>query len=923
MRFLRELILCVLLFLCPGPVMASAMQGDSLATIRGRVAREFSNPKLKEDYSAGVQGAIIQLFYSRDGKIDSLYTTSDRSGNFLFRDIKPQRIGLRIQNMGYQTISGVYDIDAGDNAFFFVLKEQIDTLAGAAVTAEIPLIKQIADTTVYNTQFVRHLKDDDLRQVLRMLPGFEVTGNSISVDGHPVTRTYVNGTLVFGDKVTTAIDALRADEVSQVRVYDELSDVDKHRGLKNGPKRRVLDIITNDAIISMEEIQAGLAGGVDCTLQPRYAAAGILQFHSEMFQSSSYVDVSNINGLASTRTHNAMSMLSQRGPLESYKESQLVSLGNTKYWKSRYYGNSLYVSYELSHEYSKNASNTVKEYYGADGFPSMTLHDTLSNNASMLTHQGILRVSLNDTPLKSFEIEASGSLSTNSLDALQGNLTQSAGAPESRMHQTSGSKAKDYSFSLRVGWTDNDTRKWRPFVGVTGGFSNTASQSWTVDTLSTSYLKRNLSSSGYGLGGNASLQSGVEATLVNDSKKTAHLSMEFNSRFNHSKRQQLSYDEYGVDTPVMDIANTYDFTYNHLQNSLDARFNLSTRDSKTVTTTVSLIDAVLFDTERLPESYSNTKHYPSVSANIGYNSPILQFTASSSATTPALEQIRNRVSDANPLALTAGNPNLKQGYNLAAGISYTPSVRRNGAGRNSGFTASFNGSIYLRPIVSRVRYFGERTVLSDYDGYVAGAGSILNTFENSSLPRFNLSARVSYVKTIIRHNLKYDISLSENYLRSPMYSGDMLVPMDENSVQGAVRLVFTPSITLRLINYLSASHIISSRHSEVLSGRIRISDSFSARWFITKWLKFQARYSLTAFHYTTGTGNDYFSHILDAGLEAPLGRQWEIGLWGYDILKSGSLYTMEVNSAMMTQTWTPTYGRNIMLKVAYRFRKKN
>ena len=155
-----------------------------------------------------------------------------------------------------------------------------------------------------------------------------------------------------------------------------------------------------------------------------------------------------------------------------------------------------------------------------------------------------------------------------------------------------------------------------------------------------------------------------------------------------------------------------------------------------------------------------------------------------------------------------------------------------------------------------------------------------------------------------------------------MYSGGDLVPMDETSVQGAVKLVFSPSKKLRLNNSFSASYINSSRRSEVLSGRIRISDSFQTVWFITKWLKFLGVYSLQAFHYTAGTGNDFFSHILDVGLEAPISRQWEIGLWGYDILKSGSLYTTEVNAAMMSQTWTPTYGRNIMLKLAYRFRDK-
>lgn len=899
------------------------VQEDSLATIRGQVARESLNEEFNKNYSLGVPGAVIQLFYSSSGKIDSLYTTSNANGNFTFRNIKPQRIGLKIQSMGYQTESGVYDIEAGNNVFFFLLKEQIDTLAGATVSAEIPLIRQIVDTTVYNTQFIKHLQDDDLRQVLERLPGFTVSGNSISVDGRPVVRTYVNGTLVFGDKVTTAIDALRASEVKQVRVYDELSDVDKHRGLKNGAKKRVLDIITNDTILSMAQAHLGLAGGADCTSQPRYAAAGILDFHSEMFQSSTLVDCSNLSGLSSGHTLDAMSILSQRGPLDSYKEAELIELNNIKYWKSRYYGNMLDVAYSLSHEYSRNASSAVKEYFETDGFPGMTIRDTLSDNSSMLNHKGRIYLKLNDTPLKSFEIDANGSLTTSRVDAFQGNLTQTAGAPEKRMHQDSGRKGKDYSVSLSVGWTNNDGAKWRPFVYLYGGMSNRNSRSWTVDTLTTSYLKRNLSSSGYGLGGNAGLQAGVEATLVNDSKKTVRLNVALNSKFNHSKNQQLSYDEFGVDSPVMDMANTYDFTFNNLLNSLDASFSLSSKNNKTLQATVSAIDAVLFDTERLPELYSNTKHYPSISANVRYSEPMWQLSASTSAVTPAIEQIRNRVSDTNPLVLTAGNPNLRQGCNIEAGISYLPPTRQQGVGRNSSFTASLNGGIYLNPIVARVRYFNEQTVLSDYDGYIAGAGSMLNTFDNSRQPRINLAAQASYTKNFLRHNLKVVLTLKDNYLRSPMYKGDALVAMDENSVHGSARLTFTPSRMFHATNSLSAAYSVSSSRSEVLSGRINVRDSFSTRWFITKWLKLDAVYSLSAFRYTAGAGTDYFSQVLDAGLSAPLGPQFEIALWGYDILNSGSLYATQINATMMSQTWTPTYGRNIMLKIVYRFRKKN
>lgn len=897
---------------------------DSLATIRGRVGVEAKKIH-GSNMNMGVPGAVVQLFYKKDGKIDSIYTTAGRTGDFIFRKIEPQRIGLKVQSMGYESVSGVYDIAPGDNFFLFNLKEKVDTLQGATITAEIPLIRQIEDTTIYNTQIIKHADTDDLRQVLEMLPGFVVRGDAIIVDGHPVSRTYVNGILVFGDKVTTAVDALKADEVKQVRVYDELSDVDKHRGIKNAKKNRVLDIITKDAIISMTLASVGAAGGADCTGQPRYAAAGLVGFHSEMLQSQTVVSADNINKCnEGSYSLHANSFVSQKAPLDANRASQMVSLTNSKYWKNRYYGNSITVLYSLSHEQSKSASTALKEYYGAVDVPIMTVLDTLSSQSNNIRHYCNASLRLNDTPLKSFVINFTGSITGNRNEAFQGNLTQTTGMQESRMHQDSGSNDRDYSAKLGITWTNNDTKKWRPFIGIGGNIANSSSLSWTVDTLETSYLRRKLSSDGYGRGAGAWLHAGAEATLANDKEKTAMLWVELNSHYDHSVHRQLSYNEFGVDTPVMDMANSYDFTHNQLANSVDSRFSLSLPSNRNLDILSSIKDVVLFDIERLPGDFDNTKHFPSVSCVVHYISPKLFLAASSEAVTPAIEQIRNRISDANPLALTAGNPSLKQGYNVSINATYRPPTIQQGIGRNSNFEFTLGGNITFRPIVARVLYFNESTALTEYDGYIARAGSILNTFDNARQPRINLSAQSSYTKNILKRQLKLVFTLGDNYLRNPMYNGDKISPMDENAVNGSLRVYYTPSSKLRIFNTISSAYLLSTRRGELLSSRFRIGDSFDVQWYITDRLRVSSKYDCTGYVYTAGTGRNHFSQYLTVGIETPFlkDKSLNVGLWGYDILNSGSLYTTEVTSAMMSQTWTPTYGRNIMLKIWWNMRVK-
>lgn len=119
----------------------------------------------------------------------------------------------------------------GDRADVHAAK-QTDSLATVIgiVQQEIPsaeLMKKLNDTTIFNTHAIRSLPGDGLKDVLEQLPGFSVTDNSVSVDGVKVSRTYVNGILVFGGNPMNAVNALKADEVTQVKVYDEQSAIDR------------------------------------------------------------------------------------------------------------------------------------------------------------------------------------------------------------------------------------------------------------------------------------------------------------------------------------------------------------------------------------------------------------------------------------------------------------------------------------------------------------------------------------------------------------------------------------------------------------------------------------------------------------------------------------------------------------------------
>ena len=555
--------------------------------------------------------------------------------------------------------------------------------------------------------------------------------------------------------------------------------------------------------------------------------------------------------------------------------------------------------------------------------PAMNVLDSLSNSTLKKVHDGAITLKLNDTPIKSIEIMFGGMLSDGTGNSFHGNFTSMSGIQDSRIHQYSGSKISDYAVRSSIGWTDNDTKKWRPFVSVGAILSNNTSLNWTVDTLNTSYLKRHLSSNGYGSGVDAHMQAGTEATLTNSQQKTSKLQVCINSNYQFRKRRQLSMDEYGVDIPVMDMANSFDFTTNQFKLSLDTRFEHSMSSGKTMWISTSLMNVSLFDSERLPASFDNSKHFPSIGARMRYSSREMIFEASSTTIIPSVEQVRNRVSNISPTALSAGNPNIRQGYNIQFTTLFSPLWSQNRTGTTSRLEASVGGAITFRPIVAKVRYFEKQTTLDEYDGYCAGAGSILNTFDNSPSPRINMRGQSSFSQSFKGSQFSYKISLNDDYLHSPMYNGESLSYLDENNANISLNLNYKPSTVLRVNNVTSSGFLVSYSRGDLLSARFILRDNFRVRWFITKRIKFDTDYTFSCYNYVAGSGRDFMNHFLNVGLTTIIGRSFEIALWGYDILNSGSLYSVDVNSAMMSQTWTPTYGRNIMLQLAYRFRKKN
>ncbi len=913
-------------------ITASAKDNEGSAEIYGKVREKEISYTLD---NAAFSPTVLLVTFDNE-KPDSTYTIPDRlSGVFKFKNIIPQKIYLRISCVGRKTIEGMYDIAAGRNVFYFEMEDAPEKIDEAKVTAEVPLMKQIGDTLVYNSAAVTTMDGENLRAVLEQLPGFKVTRKGISVGGKEIKRTYVNGVLIFGDNPITAADALKADEVSQIRVYDEQNAIDKRKGLKHSKKDRVMDIVTKKELLHLTNAAVLLEGGADETGQLRYSGAAGIAYYSEMLQISGYGYAENTNvGSGDFMVDTPQSFIlhqESRNNLDSYAETAGAQITVDKYWKDRDYGNHFSGGYSYDHLYRKSAEQAISDYFANGGNPAMTTSDTTSYRDISGTHSASMMFELLDTPLKSWFINVFGSISDKRNATLTASETVSDGSSTilSR-HETANSDSRNYDVTAMIRWNNYDAVKVRPGFDIDFRFANSDYLSWTVDTVATSFDRRNLNSDGFGRSIDASARIYLGSTLINNEQKTLSLDAGVTSTYNRSKNKTMTMDMFGDNGPAIDVTNTYDNTWNNLTTSLYGALNYNTRNIS-VNGRIALQHILLMDDENFPQPpysldestwslYSNNRNYWTIvpSIEVRYKSFIANYSVSTSS--PSSEQTRNRISDTNPLVLTGGNPELVPSYNTRMKLQWTKILNKG----MSNIFATLTSNCNFRPIVQKTTYFTANTILPEWNNYEALAGSMLHTYENAVTPAWNVSLNVTSNILALKRKLRLFVSPAVAASSAPQYYGTGLISVNDINAGVSLNMEYRPVRALKF-TLGGRSYYISSwnKDMELLSKRINSSANCGITANFLRNGAASINYKTVFFNYLGGIGSDFDSHSLDAKIEWKfLKKSLTVMLKAIDILNTGSVYTNIVTADAAVQTWKPIYGRYFMLGLAYNFRRK-
>lgn len=905
--FAIAMLFCPMLIWADVDFMAPQIQ-DSTCAVVGKVYSELTQRP--------IENAKITVV-DEDGK--KFLTASGDLGLFKLQGLTPGLHEMTVTHVGYETFSANYDFVGGNNMVYIKLKTSSEEIEGASVVAQVELMRRIKDTTIYNAAAVRTDEWDDAIEILRQIPGVNVRGNNITIHGEKVVRTFVNGTLVFGDEPITAFNALRASDVKQIKVYDDLSVEDKRQGKKNGRKERIIDIVTHKKIVSNVRGEVFLAGGLnekrktDGSLMPHYFAYADAHLHSEFLQAEINVGADNVGESNITLSSPTYMSLKENADYRGGK------FWIDKYWGDRMFGNNVYLHYDSRYAKVQTDSHSLTEYFQTGNTPLMTYADSSMNRSLDKFHSITCGVLAPVTPIKFIRASLSVKLADKDIDALQ-RRTETIGASNRSSAGSDMNTERIVSYGGLLEWKHNDLEKTKIFSIMYLSVEDGRSERTVIDTIGTAlYPKSDLKGGGDLKNIFGYWNAGISYYLKNDDDATSTIKTVYGLNFSDRVDFQELWNHYGLISPVVDSVKSHDYRYRQLDHSLRLQYEL---DKRNLNLSVGLVPVLksLSDRETFPETYSKTRHYFAVCPEFKLNyKRTLTVAINTDTQVPSRVQTRPKIDNLIPTRLSVGNPSLKQSYSTTLNITYNSKPIPDKPVLESSLKTMFAAN----PITGSMRYVTAGTILEEYGNYSVPVNSMLNTYENAPFLA-NVMFSAVFSDQIKKTRTPYHIQLQYSYRYMPQYAGGDLVCLREHSpILGAtIRYRSLSGFMIRLqenVGYINARN----DNRETINNSVQSSTSMILSYKPIRRLHIVANNRLSVSHWInlkrTVVENDMFISLTAELVKARL----FLTVSGHDLLNNSQSYSINYTSDSRVQTWRPILGRYYMLSLRWRFRKNN
>ncbi len=237
----------------------------------GAFAQNTLKAVLKDSSSGEPVGfATVSLTREKAGKPDK-YVLSDADGKVEISGVRSGTYILKAELLGYKAFEK--KIKMPDDREMGEVKmdpdrEQLEAASVSAVGNPI-LVKK--DTIEYNANSFKTTDNDVLEDLLKKLPGFDVSEDgSITINGKTVNKITIGGKTFFLDDPQLASKNIPAKVISKLKVIDKKSEQAEFTGIDDGEEETVIDLSVRPGMMNGAFGNVSAGGGHDIKPASQY-----------------------------------------------------------------------------------------------------------------------------------------------------------------------------------------------------------------------------------------------------------------------------------------------------------------------------------------------------------------------------------------------------------------------------------------------------------------------------------------------------------------------------------------------------------------------------------------------------------------------------------------------------------------------------
>jgi hypothetical protein len=286
--------------LCVAMVLSLSAYAQNSFTVKARLIDD------KTEEPVGFATASLTV---KGSTKPSYYVLSDSEGAVAIAKVRKGTYIFKAELMGYKSFEKEVVLEKGADLGTFRMKEDVEVLDAAAVSAVGNPILVKKDTIEYNAASFKTSDNDMLEDLLKKLPGVEVNSDgTITANGETINKITIDGKTFFLDDPQLASKNLPAKIVEKVKVVERKSEQARFTGIDDGNEETIIDLTVYKGMMNGWFGNLSGGGGHDVPDKGyytgdrsalkegwRYQGAGMVGNFKESSQISLIVNANNTN----------------------------------------------------------------------------------------------------------------------------------------------------------------------------------------------------------------------------------------------------------------------------------------------------------------------------------------------------------------------------------------------------------------------------------------------------------------------------------------------------------------------------------------------------------------------------------------------------------------------------------------------------